>query len=595
MASASDPPSQPAGVEHPPLSLELGREVTLQEIREVAHGRQVVVAPAVVSMLARRRAQIVSHVRKQAKPAYGFNRGFGHNVDVAVPADSVGELQENLIRSHSAGLGPPAPREVVRATMLLRAVSLSKGHSGVRPDVVQAMIGLLNADITPRVPVYGSVGASGDLAPLSHVALALLGEGEVFEGGDAEPVPAAEALERAGLQPLRLQMKEGLALNNGLQFSTAFGVLSYFQMRDLLRTAAVATALSTQVMLGADTPFLAALHELRPHPGAKVVARWIWTLLQGSPIRDAHRPYDIDGAVQDPYNLRCAAEILGTCYDLIEEAGRTLHVEANSVTDNPILLRAFGATDQYTEIVSGGHFHGMPVAVKLYNFLQAMGIISRLSNVRCARYVDESRNRGLGSDLKWPYLDEAEQATSSAMMIPEYASAALTNAIWSAAMPSHLFSLSTDAGQEDHVSMSAGLALRVWETLPRLAEILAIELAFVSQAAAIRGAMSFFPSKKSLTPEQAAAVRAERDAYEAAIRRVVPEEAFGVQFDLHLKYNWRPDQRLLSPVCEEVLAAVQQAFPPVQTDRVLADQLTALGELVQCGRIAAIAGRAMAE
>jgi len=577
------------------LSLEPGREVTLQEIREVAHGRRVVLAPAVVRMLARRRAQIVSHVRSQAKPAYGFNRGFGHNVDVAVPADSVGRLQENLIRSHSAGLGRPTPREVVRATMLLRAVSLSKGHSGVRPEVVQSLLNLLNADITPRVPVYGSVGASGDLAPLSHVALALLGEGEVFEGASTNAVPAADALERAGLTPLSLEMKEGLALNNGLQFSTAFGVLSYFQMRDLLRTAAVATALSTQVMLGADTPFGAELHELRPHPGAKVVARWIWTLLQGSPMRDAHRPYDIDGAVQDPYNLRCAAEILGTCYDLVEEAGRTLLIEANSVTDNPILLPAFGAPGQFTEIVSGGHFHGMPVAVKLYNFLQAMGIISRLSNVRCARYVDESRNRGLGSDLKWPYLDQAEQATSSAMMIPEYASAALTNAIWSAAMPSHLFSLSTDAGQEDHVSMSAGLALRVWETLPRLAEVLAIELAFVSQAAAIRGAMGFFPSKKTLSPEQAAAVQQERDAYEAAIRRVIPEEAFGVQFDLHLKYNWRTEQRRLSPVCEEVLVAVQEAFPPVRSDRVLAEQLTALGELVRAGRIASIAGRAMVE
>lgn len=207
------------------------------------------------------------------------------------------------------------------------------------------------------------------------------------------------------------------------------------------------------------------------------------------------RALSIDGEIQDPYNIRCAGQILGTCRDLIEEARKTLETEANSVTDNPLILPGKNNPDEFTEIISGGHFHGMPVAVKLYNFMQAMGIMSRLSNMRCARYVDEARNKRLGSDLKWHGLDNNQKATCSGIMISEYTSAALTNLIWGACMPIHLFSLSTDAGQEDHVSMSAGLAVRVWETVPRLADILAIELAMATQAASIRKTMDYIPSK----------------------------------------------------------------------------------------------------
>lgn len=289
-------------------------------------------------MLDDRRSQIVAKIRQTNEPAYGFNRGFGHNVDIPVPEDRLAALQENLIRSHSCGTGAPAPVEVVRAAMFLRAVSLSRGRSGIRSQVVDMLIQMLNQGITPVVPRLGSVGASGDLAPLSHIALALIGEGTVFLRDSAEPVKTSDALQQAGISPLRLEMKEGLALNNGLQYSTAFGILAYFKLRSILKTAVISAAISTQVMLAADTPFRPDLHELRPHKGAVKVAGWIWELMKDSPIREAHAPYKIDGEIQDPYSIRCAAQILGACHDLIEETRVTLETEANSVTDNPLLF-----------------------------------------------------------------------------------------------------------------------------------------------------------------------------------------------------------------------------------------------------------------
>ena len=558
---------------------------SLEDVVAVAHGAPVTLAPATIELLARRRAEVTAFVRREERPAYGFNRGFGHNVDVPVPRHKLGELQTNLIRSHAAGVGPPAPVEVVRATMFLRAISLARGHSGVRPVVVETLVGLLEHGISPVVPCFGSVGASGDLAPLSHVALALLGEGEVFVGPGDTPVPAADALAAAGIAPLRLEMKEGLALNNGVQFSTALGILGWSRLRRLLRTSAIATALSAQVVLGADTPFEADLHALRPHPGAVRVARWIHDLMAGSPIRRAHQPYDVDGEVQEPYNVRCAAQILGACHELLAQAGTTFAIEANSVTDNPVLLPDPENGGAHTRIVSGGLFHGMPVAVQLFHLIEVVGIMASLANTRCARYVDEARNKGLGSDLKWPRLSEDDAAVSSSMMIPEYVSAALTNAIWGAAMPSHLFSLSTDAGQEDHVSMSAGLAVRLWETLPRLSEAVAIELAYASQAAAIRREMDHFPSKKTLTEDQKAAVAEARQAYEQAINRVLGGGEFGVDFGIRLRYRWDAAARRLSPACEEVLAVVREAFPPVTRDRVLAADLAALAERVERGDV----------
>jgi histidine ammonia-lyase len=562
-----------------------GKEVKTEEIVRVANGGDVHIEDEVYTILDNRRKQIINKIKASNEPAYGFNRGFGHNVDIPVSKDQLANLQENLIRSHACGVGPPASIEIVRATMLLRIISLARGYSGVRSHVIKMLEQMLNKRITPVVPLFGSVGASGDLAPLSHIALAMLGEGDVFFGKTNERIKASEALQKVGVKPIRLEMKEGLALNNGAQYSTAIGILAGAKLMNLLKTAAVISAISTQVMLGSDTPFRADLHALRPHRGAKKVAAWIWELLKDSPIREAHAPYNIDGEIQDPYNIRCAAQILGACYDLIEEARSTFEIEANSVTDNPLILEDEDKNNSFTTIVSGGHFHGMPVAVKLYNLMQSMGIISRLSNTRCVRYVDESKNKGLGRDLKWPELNVEIDATCSGMMIPEYTSASLTNHIWGACMPTHLFSLSTDAGQEDHVSMSAGLAVRVWETIPRLAEVLAIELAMASQAAAIRKTLDYIPSKINLSPKQYEETQQARKNYEKALHQFLGGGNFRIKLDVKLEYFINETQRSLSPACEIVVNEVGKIFPTLKEDRFMADEINKLAMFILDGKI----------
>ncbi len=550
------------------------KDLSREAFRQVCGGSEVRLAEETARMLDRRRRQVIAFVEAEEAPAYGFNRGFGHNVKLSVGPEGTRALQKNLIRSHACGVGDPAPLAVVRGTMLLRAQSLARGHSGVRAVVVQRLMDLLNAGITPEVPRLGSVSASGDLSPLSHIALALLGEGRVFHEGKA--VRARTALKRAGIPPLDLDMKEGLALNNGVQYTTAIGLVALDEVERLLKTACIATALSTQVMLGADTPFREDLHALRPHPGALRVTAWLRDLMAGSPMRESHRAYTVDGEVQDPYNLRCAGQILGAAADLLRRAEATLVREANSVTDNPLILEATPENGwdrhyngrylgQFVDIVSGGHFHGMPVATELYGFLQAMAIMARLSNVRCVRYVDENRNKGLGADLKWPgaTVDPAaleRQTVWSGMMIPEYVSAGLCNWIWGECMPSHLFSLTTDAGQEDHVSMAANIGLRVLDTLPRMAETLAMELAFAAQAAAIRKEMDHIPSK-------------------------APTRDGGI---VRERYTWPPDARVLSPVCEAVVEAIHRVFPPVKRDRYMSEELRTLAAEVLDGGLVRI-------
>ena len=576
------------------------RNVSLNDIVNVARGTPVHVPAQTYTLLGERRGHIEDYIRDTKQPAYGFNRGFGSNVRIDVDSKYLRDLQENLIRSHACCLGEWAHYEVIRATMFLRARSLSLGHSAVRPDIVRRLVDALNAGIIPMVPSFGSVSASGDLAPLSHIALGLfLGEGEAFvikpgsqpPLSQLKPVPALQALSQAGLKPLPLEMKEGLALNNGVQYSTALCALSADKLLVILKTAVVATALSALVMLGADTPFREDLHELRKHRTTRVIAKCVFELMKGSPLREAHLNYDIDGEIQDPYNLRCAAQILGPCLELLRRAVRTVTDEANSVTDNPVILQAWrhsgidhldrygGKYDgKYVEVVSGGHFHGMPIAVDSYGLIQAASIIARLSNMRCVRFVDADRNKGLGADLKWPgrvppaehwttpdqYAPdqiERHQATQSAMMIPEYASASLTNWIWGQAMPNHLFSLSTDAGQEDHVSMAANVALKAYSILPRLAEVVAIELAFAHQAAAIRKQAPVIPSRAP-----------KHDATKAGeVMDWVPIK--------------EPEKRTLNEVGETVLELISRCFPTVTEDRSMAAQISKLAASVLEGEV----------
>jgi histidine ammonia-lyase len=535
------------------------KPLSLSDVVAVAYGQaRVTLDPGTATLIDARRAEVVAFIKNTGEQAYGFNRGFGHNVRLAVGPEGTEKLQLNLIRSHACGVGPDTPEDVVRATMLLRAISLARGYSGVRSLLVKTLIDCLNAGITPVVPRLGSVSASGDLAPLAHVALALIGEGDVTIAGAR--IKAADALARAGIKPLTLEMKEGLALTNGVQYSAAIAILAANRLRILVDSAAIATAVTTQVMLGADTPFRPDLHALRPHRGSLRLAHLIYSLMANSPLREAHRPYEVDREIQDPYNIRCAAQILGGADELLVRAEATLATEINSVTDNPIILTATQEEGwdtrfsgkflgQHVDVVSGGHFHGMSVAIDAFGLIQAAGIIASLVNVRSARYVDGARNRGLGSDLKWPGPSSdpaiaAQQAISSAMMMAEYASAGLANWIWGQAMPSHLFSLSTDAGQEDHVSMASNVAWRAYETMPRLAEALAIEFAFAVQASAIRQTAGVLPR--------------------------LGEAPLPLSLE----------QRRLSPACEAVLAAIAPIFPPVVEDRPLAPELNAVAAFI---------------
>ncbi|GIK47639.1 MAG: histidine ammonia-lyase [Alphaproteobacteria bacterium] len=475
------------------VTLSQAGNLSIEDIEAVAFGRaEVALDPAARARMAAFRARAESDLaaaleRDANKRVYGLNTGFGSNFKDYVSPDDLRRLQENLIVSHCAGMGEPAPAAVVRATMLLRAASLARGHSIARPVIVETLLDMLNNGVTPAVPRHGSVSASGDLAPLSHIAVVLIGQGRVLdESGRA--IPTAEFLKRkpGAFAPVRLEMKEGLALNNGCQYANAWGVLATARMRRLLETAAVSTAVGVQVMRGMGRPFRADLHALRPHPGQRKMAAWVFDLLDGYRFRDvgADEKYDYDGRIQDPYNLRCAAQALGPCVDLVERAEATMTIEARSVTDNPIDLN--DSLDGYDLdlITSGGHFHGMALAVDAFGLLQAAGIMARLSNMRCARIVDAKHNKGLGPQVR----GNSPDATTSGLMIAEYTTAGLCNHIWGLASPSHLFSISTDSGQEDHVSMAANIAMRAYEAAERLAELFAIELAFASQAEHVRTA-----------------------------------------------------------------------------------------------------------
>lgn len=525
--------------------------LTIADIEAVALGR------AKVALAADARAQVAA-MRERAerdlsaalaadkdKRVYGLNTGFGSNFkDYVSPAD-LKQLQENLILSHCVGMGPAAPAAVVRATMLMRAASLARGHSIVRPVVIETLIDMLNAGVTPAVPRYGTVSASGDLAPLSHIAAVVIGKGRVL-GADGEVVATADylAAHKGAFAPITLEMKEGLALNNGCQYSNAWGALAAANMRRLMEAAALNTAIGVQVMRGSGRPFRADLHGLRPHPGAQEVAGWVFDLLDGYQFRDlgTDEKYDYDQRIQDPYNLRCAAQILGPCLDLLERAEATLTIEARSVTDNPIDLN--DSVDGYDLdlITSGGHFHGMSLAVDTYGLLQAAGIMARLSNMRCVRIVDAARNKGLGPQVR----GAGANSTESGLMLMEYTTAGLCNHIWGLASPSHLMSLSTDSGQEDHVSMAANVAMRAYEAAERLAELFAIELAFAAQAERVR--------QREMGQPQALKPAALGKATQAALK------------------------------------AVDAAFPPVDGDRELSWDMMQLAEKVLSGEIVNASG-----
>jgi histidine ammonia-lyase len=395
---------------------------------------------------------------------YGVNTGFGKLASTRIPADRLSQLQFNLLRSHAAGTGPFLPAPVVRLILALKAMSLARGASGVRPEVVDALLALLAKDVLPAIPSRGSVGASGDLAPLAHLSLVLIGEGEAFLGDRV--VSGAEALAASGLAPLSLAPKEGLALLNGTQVSTAIALAGLFAAEDLLKTALVAGAMSVDAARGSDTPFDPRIHDLRGQPGQIACAAALRALLTGSAIRDSHR--EDDPRVQDPYSLRCQPQVAGACLDLLRNAAATLLREANAVTDNPLVVGD-------GEVLSGGNFHAEPVAFAADTIALALAELGAISERRLALLTDPALNSGL------PAFLVADSGVNSGFMIAQVTAAALVAENRALAAPRSVDSLPTSANQEDHVSMATGAALRLATMAENLAVILGIELLAAAQ------------------------------------------------------------------------------------------------------------------
>src|SRR5438128_342000 len=390
---------------------------------------------------------------------YGVNTGFGRFVNRSIPEELTEEPQLRPLRSHAGGVAEPYPAEIVRAAMLLRANALAKGNSGARIETVELLLDCLARGVLPRVPSRGSVGASGELAPLAHLALPLVGEGEAWHGG--ELLPGAEALAAAGLAPTRLAAKEGLSLVNGTQFMAAFGALGVARARRLAKTSDLACALSLEALQGSRTSFIPQIHRLRPLRGQRDSAANFFRLLDGSAINEAHRWCD---KVQDAYSLRCAPQVHGASRDLLDYVEGTVVVELNSATDNPLVL----VEDEL--LVSNGNFHGQSLAFALDALAMAAAELASISERRTERLVNPNLSDGL------PAFLTVDGGLNSGFMIPQYVAASLVSENKVLAHPASVDSIPTSAGQEDHVSMGNASGLKAWQVLANSERALAIEL-----------------------------------------------------------------------------------------------------------------------
>ena len=410
--------------------------------------------------------QVVEHVAHGAhEHTYGVNTGFGRFVSKQIPEELTEELQLRLLRSHACGVGDVYPDSVVRAAMLLRANALAKGNSGARIETVELLLECLNRGVLPYVPARGSVGASGDLAPLAHLALPLVGEGRAWF--DGELLDGGEALARAGLEPVRLRAKEGLSLINGTQFMAAQGALALVRAQRLARAADCACALSLESLQGSRNSFLPQVHALRPLRGQAASARNVLRLLEGSAIMESHRWCD---KVQDAYSLRCAPQVHGASRDLLDYVDYTISTELNAATDNPLVL----VEDEM--LVSAGNFHGQPLAFALDALAMAVAELANISERRVERLVNPNLSDGL------PAFLTTDGGLNSGFMIPQYVAASLVSENKSLCHPASVDSIPTSAGQEDHVSMGNASGLKAWQVVANSERALAIELLAAAQA-----------------------------------------------------------------------------------------------------------------
>ncbi len=519
-----------------------GRSLTRAQLVAVARGATVELEPESLKAVARAAAFLAEQVRRE-EPIYGVSTGFGSNADKLLGAHPLRdelpgatpsgrslhvELQDNLIVTHAVCVGEPFAPDVVRAMLCIRINTLLRGHSGIRVETLQALAAMLNAGVVPVVPQLGSVGASGDLAPLSHLAIVLLGGGEAFV--DGERMPGAQALQRAGLRPVSLSYKEGLALNNGTAQMLATGVLALAMLDDLLDTADLAAAMTIDAFAGRLGAFAPEVHALRPHPGQVQVASNLRTLLAGSTLADI--PYHLvpkfrqwlptswaDAAArklsfdigwdwvplsqrhgrdkfyqrfrpfrggkkhqpQDSYSLRCIPQVHGAVRDAVEQAKRVFDIELNAVTDNPLVFPDAQAEHVEQQVISAGHFHGMPLALAMSYVKAAIPVLASISERRLNKLVDPATNDGLPA-----FLIGNEDGTESGHMIVQYTAAAIVNDLTSRAMPASVYSIPTSANAEDHVSMGANESRHVLAMAGDLGKVLALELYTAAQALDLR-------------------------------------------------------------------------------------------------------------
>jgi histidine ammonia-lyase len=475
-----------------------GQPLTLAEIEAVSLAAcPVAVAPAALARVAEGR-ELIEEILAEGQTVYGVNTGFGKLSDVSIPAGSLAQLQTNLVRSHAGGVGRPLSEGESRAMLLLRANVLAKGFSGCRPALVELLVALLNAGVHPVIPEKGSVGASGDLAPLAHLALVAIGEGEAFLKG--ERMAGGEALRRAGIQPIVLAAKEGLALLNGTQAMTAVGALSVARARRVAQLADLAGAMSLEALMGTPTAFDPRIQEARPHAGQIAVAAHLVSLLADSEIREAHREHD--SRVQDAYCLRCMPQVHGAVRGVLEHVRGVLEIEAGSATDNPLVFpkNPSNALDRGA-VLSGGNFHGAPLAYAFDYAAIALTDLVSMAERRIDRLLNPDINEGL------PAFLSPDAGLSSGFMMAQIVAAALINECQVLAHPSSTGSIPTSGGKEDHVSMGMTGAVKLRQIVENGERIVAIELMCAAQGVECR---------RPLRPSR------QIEGAHAAVRAVVP-------------------------------------------------------------------------
>jgi len=473
-------------------------DVGLEQLLRIHEGHAAVSLDETVRSQIADAADLVAAAANGDEAVYGVNTGFGKLSSVKIAPDDTATLQRNLILSHCSGVGDNTPAHIVRLMMTLKLVSLGRGASGVRVELVELLEQMIRAGVSPVVPLQGSVGASGDLAPLAHMSAVMIGEGEAEYAGRA--MPGAEALKAAGLAPITLAAKEGLALINGTQFSTAVALSALFGAARNLNEAVVSSALSTDAIMGSTAPLRDEIHALRGHAGQIDVAKVMRDLLNGSEIRESHR--DDDTRVQDPYCIRCQPQVVGACLDLLRHCANTLTIEANAVTDNPIVATAAG------DILSGGNFHAEPVAFAADQIALAIAEIGSIAQRRIALMVDPA----LSFDLP-PFLTP-DPGLNSGFMIAEVTSAALMSENRHLANPCSTDSTPTSANQEDHVSMAAHAAVRLLRMNTNLATIVGIEALCAAQGVEFRAPLKTSARLQSVIDQlRATSPRLEQDRY----------------------------------------------------------------------------------